>query len=481
MKNLLLFLCSLLHVLLGHSQTKEKIITQAQGLEELQMIKTTLEEGHPGLNFFNQKDQISLQYQKVKEKLEKNKAWDEIEFFRLVNPLIVALQDGHMKFMPHHSNYPFYFNESNVLPFIVRLDSENRLVIVAAQASQYKGQFLESINGQDSEKLIEKIKANIIIDGKSEGSLAQLEQYFSAWYSNFIDNPESFKVRLKDSQGNSSMADLKGIDYVAWKELDAGATFLPSKMGFMILEPKIALLRIPNFMHPKKAMNRFYEQTFKSIRASGVEHLIIDVRGNEGGYDRLGKDLYSYLATDEFRYYDKIMLSVNDPSQYTYRKSMSFSKFASLMKLFIRKDSKGRYYWKRHANFGIHQPNKLAFTGRTWILQDGLSFSATTEFLSRVKADGRATLVGSQTGGTYRLNSSGTFVFLNLPYSKFTLAHPMGGYYMAVPEAEIQGQGIMPDVEVRPTLDDLIKKKDVVLETVLGMIQRKTAPKPVTK
>ena len=475
MKNLLLSFCILLYVHPAHAQTREKVLTQAQCLQELQMIKTTLDEGHPGLNFFNQKDQINLQYQKIKEMLGENKVLSDIEFFRLVNPLVVALQDGHMKFMPHHRNYPFYFNENNVLPFIVRLDDENRLVIMAAKDPKYAGQVLESINGQDSEKLIEKIKANIIIDGKSEGSLAQVEQYFSAWYSNFIDNPESFKVSIKDHHGNSFLADFKGIDHAAWKELDAGARFLPSKMELKFLEPKTAYLRIPDFMQPKKAMNRFFKQAFQSIRDTGVEHLIIDVRGNEGGYDRLGKDLYSFLAADKFRYYEKITLSVNDPAQFTYSKSMSFPRFAALMKLFIRKDPEGGFRWKRHANFGVHQPNKLAYTGNTWILQDGLSFSATTEFLSRVKADRRATLVGSETGGTYRLDASGTFVFLNLPHSKFTMANPVGGYYMAVPEAETKGRGIMPDVKVKPSYEDLIQKKDVGLETVLDRIHRKTA------
>jgi hypothetical protein len=90
MKNLLLTICALLYILSGHSQSR-KTLSAAQCLEELVMIKTTLIEGHPGLNFFGQKHQVLPQFQEVKHKIVESKGMSDLEFFRLINPLMASL------------------------------------------------------------------------------------------------------------------------------------------------------------------------------------------------------------------------------------------------------------------------------------------------------------------------------------------------------------------------------------------------------
>jgi hypothetical protein len=123
--------------------------------------------------------------------------------------------------------------------------------------------------------------------------------------------------------------------------------------------------------------------------------------------------------------------------------------------------------------------NKNIYKGDLYVLVNGNSFSVTTEFSARVHADRRAVFIGQETGGGYRTNSSGMFTIVQLPNSKIDLGVPMFGFQMANVPAEIQhGQGIVPNYIVVPTIEDILNKRDRVMEYTLQLITSKTAVIP---
>ena len=451
------------------AQTAEKSFSADQLREELKMMKTTLEEAHPGLDVFSQRQDLQKLYSEIDSKLATKKEWTNVEFYRIANRMIAGMQDCHMKFLPGHKYYPFFFNHTTVFPFIVRFDNQDQLFVAAAQNDQYKGKLLKSINGRPVEDIVSNLTSNMYVDGRSKAGKEHVEQYFSAWYADYLDLSEEFHVELRDQQGNTEKVSLKGIDYAQWKFLDSSLVYLEQNLSLSMLENNIAYLRIPSFMTGKKAFRKFLRESFAAIKESRTEQLIIDLRGNEGGNDREGMDLYRYLAKDKFKYYQDIKLAFRKVDDLTYSSNTWFP-FPKILNVFIKKNEGGGYRWTLHKNFGTQRPAATAFKGDVWVLQDGLSLSATTEFLSRVTADKRATLVGTETAGAYKYDFSGTFLFLNLPHTKITMANPMALYTMDVPELAEKNRGILPTIEVKRSAAGILKNRDEPLEIVLKKI-----------
>jgi C-terminal processing protease CtpA/Prc len=97
------------------------------------------------------------------------------------------------------------------------------------------------------------------------------------------------------------------------------------------------------------------------------------------------------------------------------------------------------------------------------VLTGGLTQSSSEDFAIELHAQGRATLVGQTTGG-----SAGNALQSPLPgggtlnVSTFTALIPGGEEYVGV--------GVVPDVEVWPTQEDLAKGRDPVLKRAVELL-----------
>jgi len=96
-------------------------------------------------------------------------------------------------------------------------------------------------------------------------------------------------------------------------------------------------------------------------------------------------------------------------------------------------------------------------------------FAAVTHYLKR------ATFIGEETWGAYYSNNSGTFVIVTLPNSRLNVGIPMLAYYTAVKDYPAPDRGIIPDYEVRSTVQDILNGKDAVLDFTLQLINPKIA------
>ena len=83
--------------------------------------------------------------------------------------------------------------------------------------------------------------------------------------------------------------------------------------------------------------------------------------------------------------------------------------------------------------------------------------------------------MGRETGGAYYGNNSGFFVVAVLPHTGIEIATPQWAYYMAVSGYPHPDRGVLPDYEVVPTIDDILRQGDAELDFTLDLIQKKKA------
>jgi len=447
-------------------------MSREAALNDLAIIRKSMEEVHPGLNRFGQEPGFKNTYDSVRQAIERQDSISSMTFFRTVNPLFVKVKCGHLKFFPPMKDFPFYYHHEHVLPLIVRFDDQMRLLIVKSIDPAFTGKYIDAIDGRDITTVLTILRANMFVDGEIQASAdAQIQQYFSAWYADFIQENASFDLVLKDSSRSTKQVTVHGIARDEWKKLNDHVKDLPVENALTFKGDSIAYLRIAHFYATSnKAFVKFLNESFAAIDQKPIQHLIIDVRGNEGGNDVLGKELYARIARKDFRYYDRIEVAVRRKKDITYRNMAYIPKFAGLATLFIKKQKDGRLFWKKHQNLGNHQPKKNAYKGDVTFLVDGLSYSVTSEFLAVAKNESRGKFIGTESGGAYAGDNSGTFIIFKLPASKFDVGLPVAAYYSAVKPAQLPARGIIPDVQVLPTTADLLHGEDAVLNFVFQQL-----------
>ncbi|WAC15291.1 S41 family peptidase [Dyadobacter pollutisoli] len=458
----------------GHAQPAyEKRYPSDLLIKDLAFIKTSVEGLHPGYNRFGKKGEFDAACDSVRTILQKDDSLSLKAFFRLVNPMLVKIRCGHTKFFAPMKGFPFYFYTDHLLPVIVRFDDGGRLLVIKSINERFRGKFLEKINGKPVTEIVTELRKQMFTDGFVRSSAdAQIEQYFSAWYADFVQEAEKFQLTFKDESGQETLSEADGISTETWQELNKNTSSLISRNRLEMKNDSVALLRIPGFYsnNGNKHFISFLDSSFTEIRKKNIQHLIVDVRDNEGGNDVLGKELFARMALKDFNYYDRIEVKAKTKKQVPNHEAAYFPKFIGLARFFIHKDAQGRLLFKKHKNLGAHHPRKDAYRGKVWFLTNGLSYSVTSEFLAVARSENRGIFVGAESGGTYEGDNSGTFVIFKLPATSLDLGVPVGGYYMAVKPGQEPGRGIIPDIKVLPTRQDLLENRDPAIPLVMGKI-----------
>ena len=126
----------------------------------------------------------------------------------------------------------------------------------------------------------------------------------------------------------------------------------------------------------------------------------------------------------------------------------------------FEKRDDGWFHLVHHPSWGLLKPQEPGFDGKVIVLENGGSFSTTAEFLAKLKDLGRATIVGEESGGAFSGDTSGPSALLVLPNSHIQVPIHLLGYYMSVGHQQSGRRGILPDIPVRYTIDDILHGRD---------------------
>lgn len=434
--------------------------------QDLRIFRESLEKFHPEMYRYTDRQTFENHFKAVEAQIATPKS--QREFYKLLRPVLVDLKDGHIKWIVQGQDQHYGFFQDQLFP--LRLYFEEKSVKVLSHFGGEKTLVLaevKSINGEPIEAVRKKLLEGLTYgDGESlGGKYYQLNRYFAAYYSTEYGVSESYTVELADG-GKIVNWEGKGVSK---DQIEAAFKQANEPNSFKMIDSSTGVLDINWFFSDEDGLDfkKLLKNSFETLEEEGASNLILDLRGNEGGSEKLGIELYKYLALEEFDYYDFVTTKPNqkvDFGNYTskiFRIANSFSKEKDGTYLFTKAHSK------------TEKPYKNAFKGNLIILIDGQSFSVTTEFASRVQSDRRAKFVGEETAGGAEVNSSGFFTIVTLPHSKIDLGVPRLGFHMADLDPSVdKNRGIIPDVKVAPTPADVLSGKDPVMDRALELVKK---------
>ncbi|WP_341838590.1 S41 family peptidase [Chitinophaga pollutisoli] len=420
--------------------------------EDYQVFRNALREAHAGLYRYTPQPEMDILLEKGESGIRKGMT--EQAFFRYLYPILARVKDGHTKLFRQHKPDNWYaFHQAGLFPLQLYF-REGRAFVLRGNIEA--GAEILKINGQPMASIVKKLSGIILADGGSQSAkYRELDQFFPGYFATFFGPRNEFEVQYKEVMGKRVTTTLAAATHELLPKPPA-----PDTPAFRLRwhDAETAVLRISGFHE----MPGFPPAAFAEIRNKGAKQLIIDLRDNEGGTDRLGVQLLSYIAHRPFHYYQKLTVAGIGP--YSFAEHATFPPELEYLKQFIKKVG-DEYLFTYSEGLGLKQPAaENGFRGKVCILQNGRSFSVSGEFAAAARNLGIKT-VGEESGGGRHGNTSGGFAIVTLPNTKLTLAVPLLGYHMH--PGGPGGGGVPADVTILPTVHDVLEGRDVVLQKAL--------------
>lgn len=288
----------------------------------------------------------------------------------------------------------------------------------AAEAGVEPGWEIASINGEITADKLSDIK-----EGLSEEPFLKFS--LNASLLHMLSGPpgDTLTVRFIDSAGNEAIRDLtlesrKGTAH-KFGYLPEFHVWLDS----MEIGNNIGYIRFSSFFDPMKIMPEFNKAMLDYLDKDGI---IIDIRGNPGGIGAMAMGMAGWFVEERGRYLGK--LTTRD----------------SELKLIIN-------------------PRPNTFSGKVAVLVDEMSTSSSEFLAGGLQAIGAARIFGTRTPGAAlpsvidKLPNGDAFQYVI-------------GNYTAEDGTRLEGNGVVPDVEITPGRAQLLREDNPVLNAAADWI-----------
>lgn len=455
-RTLLIFL--LFYNVVTICQTLKTFSIQEQ-TEDINYISSELKIFHPGIYTYQSEKEFVNGFESLKSSLKENQT--VFEFYQQLVPVINNIGCGHTTVKLPKRELKKIEKNQKLLPIEISIIN-NRVYITKVLdniSTIQPGDEIISINNTPSTRLIEETLHLYPSDGRILSRKYQMmEKYFAIDYAKFSDSPDKFVLEIRNNK-KTRKVELPGIVYEDFKHQTATMELKNMELE-MIDSLSTALITIRN-SSSGKIFSEFLEFSFLQIHSNGTQNLIIDLRYDSFNRDHDGAELYSYLTDTLFNYYHKLEVTENYDVPKVLRWITHYP---------IEQDSTGKYYWTIHDELNMQYPKPNPFLGNVFVLTDGFTFSATSEFSSIVKSNKRGLIVGMETGGGYYGNNSGGMLIRKLPNSQLKVVVPPIKYIMAVEDLGNYTRGVIPDVPIDSDINKVILCKDQILNTAIQLI-----------
>jgi len=284
-----------------------------------------------------------------------------------------------------------------------------------------------SINNREASVILESMFSRISSEGDHDTyKYYVINNNFAINYLTSIEYAEEFDISYITPDGKSDDIVVSAIEYKAAKRTNSDEDLYSQEFN-----DSYALLTFNSFSPLEGDYDKsiaFIDDFFRTLRERELEYLILDLRGTGGGQVSITAHLLSYLQSEP-----------------------------------------GKFLSTDATNIGMAENN---FKGKLLILQDGGCSSATGQLLTLLKDRDIGYHIGEETSTSSSISSNvkssnltNTNIVLSIA-TELTNVHTL---------EENAGQGLMPDYDIIPSIEDITDNKDVVLNLATHIVDRELA------
>ena len=473
--------------LFNHTIQGQRQLDSVKAIEDFTIFKNILTEAHPALYEYISKDSLSHLFLSQRNKISDSTS--DIDLYKSLATISSPIGDGHLQlFAPNTLK-----TESYYFPLILKIiDSE--FYTDTEDFGIPIGSKIIEINGIKTTTILQKFKKYISSDGYNlTRKYRDIELKFGLYYayefgitkkfkidyniphskeivSIFLDAEPFIKVRLRNAKRNSYFHTFhKNTDTIRYFE-----DRISNKNPYVYYKKdlKTAVLVVNSFSGDIKIFKSNLIKIFKEINKKKVEHLIIDVRNNDGGYRPNAIHLFSFITNKIFKQRTKeFVASLQIPEKDYVIKTLGDENLFLKAK-FNQHPVIDGWEIKFDELETIMVPEKHHFNGKVYVLTSGTTFSAGTEFVLNAKNDPEIMILGEETGGGYYQHVGEFPVYYELPNSKIIMVISLEKIEHFVKDQSVaKGSGILPDKFINMDIKDLITGTDPLLKYLYQLIR----------
>ena len=461
-------------------------------LKDFELVKTMVMEVHPGTYRYNEKQQIARALEDLREQFSKPQTHGEA--YLALSKLTAQLKCDHTR--PGFNNQNKIINsiihyQPDKVPFTFKWVEDKMVVIYNASESELlkRGTAITHINGHSVEDIRDKMIAYVGADGSTDHNrLYKMEVNGYDFRYNAFDvffpllfpfSEKSVKLEiLPYGKETTQMVEVSTLARENRAEIlaDRYSGFPRTRddmWKFEILEDKVGLLTLNSFgLTGWKAMTIDYKQfladAFEELANKDIQHLVIDIRENNGGNDEMAEELSTYLSETapdwarEGRTRYKDFPESLKPHVQTWGDNPWYFSLNPKEK----KNPEGYYIFKENFSGQKKKSNKALFEGEVFLLTSAANTSLAFYTALGFRKNKVGKIVGQETGGNLNDINGGQILFLRLPNSQIEIDFPVMGGFTLSPQPN---KGVIPDIETQYTWEDIAKGRDVEVEKIMQL------------
>lgn len=459
----------------GEEYKPDYSITKDELIQDIDFYTSKIKEMHGNPFRLISEEEFHKKAEEIKDRIRSldTDKFNIFDCYYFLQELAVSIQDGHTGIYSPRNwdntvNYLFPFkvvpvdNRIFVGENLVESEIPERSEILSINGMSIRGMISETmkyVEGTLPHYKMVKWARYFGLDGKNGFLIQFLHTYFK------MEPPWLVTYRHNDKVGSVELAGLDREEFLK----RSGDDRAYSESSFTVDGEVVSVLDLPSLSYGKlEDFEKFIDDFFNKHKDK--RYLVIDMRRCPGGNGEWGWLVLDYLTDTRY----KVMSARKDKVSKTYKELIkdSLNKYADQLsdlyaKLFrsVLNAKLGTYIDTSQI---YHDPRKIQdrFRGKVFLLVSHETFSAGVVFAAAFQYNKMGIVVGQETGGRVDFLSDPKDV--ELPNSKLIAKIPVTILVLLGKDPD---RGVMPDIEVKYTIEDYINQKDKDLETVKELIK----------
>lgn len=461
--------------LIAQGLPKDRPIYPEKLHEDLEVLRITLHEAHPDPYRFVSAAGLDRAFAQVQDAVAVPMA--AAEFRDALLPVFHALGDPRCGAPP----VPRTNGQANAAMIPLQVCVAEGAIYVDQELKGFRslppGARISSINGHSAGSIIQKLNAQVVAEGANTTLRhAIIGRDFPQLFHRYVDPAGTFLVRYTNGGGTEEEQRVAGLTQAEMNLSRQNQKRSALPWGHeRILDGRAFWLTLRSLDKDTLAAagqrpDRYLEGLLKELRTTKAEVLVVDVRGTNGRDLAMAETVFATFADMPFRAVKEMTTrSMAPPTHYGHAEPVP-DHYAMLRTRF-QDDGSGTASLKpTDASLQLAPPVKSPFTGKVYVVCDGLTRDAGAALVMLVKRNARGRVIGEEVGTNAASFTGGKDLRLSLPNSGVRVEVPLVRF---VPDGEPAGaadHGEKPHYPLVQRPGDTARGRDTVRESVLQLL-----------